>query len=242
MYSKNSGIIVKGAYELDEFVNPKYKKYFPFTDKNRNFIEGCIKLDSSYKSSLNIIVKKLSTDFDGNLKECIKEINRVNSTRLSKKEMDEVKERLVIKYKTEADLKDAIDNDTEGLFKLIGKQISFKSKTGKNITRTNVSFASKFIFYMSKELGCGAHTKYTKYDSVVAENLAHYLDVYDINIKHKYTEKDFQKSTDMDVSWDMFINKYKPSVLSLFNEAIKDHNLINFTLDELDHIIWYTRK
>ena len=241
MYTKNTGITTNGTYELDKFDKLKYNKYIPFTDKNRNFIEGCIKLDSSYASKLSNIVKGLGFDFKTTLKESIVEINRVNRTRLSKAEMDEINDRLLAQYSNELELKTAIDNDTEGLFKLIGKSISFKSSKGKTITRTNVSFATKFIFYMSKELGCSAHTKYTKYDSVVAENLSHYLDVYAIN-KNKYTKKDFLKFKDINDSWDMFINKYNPSIQSLLDEAKKDHILSSLTLDELDHVIWYTQK
>ena len=232
--------ITKGTYELDIFDNEEYKNLIPLTEKNKDFIEGCVHIDSTYSSNLSDLVVELCSSYTrDNISEIIKEINNVNSTRLSEPEMEVLADRLsTTPFDNINYLKTILnggDNDIKKLFNKIADSITFDTKTGKKRTRKNISFATKFIFHLSEELGCKAHLSYSKYDSKVAECLAKYTNVYDIS---GYSEDDFTRGNDL---WDMFINKYNPCLTKLINAVKKVHGY-SIRRDEIDHLIWYTQK
>ena len=74
-----STITAKPIYFLDEFDNPKFKKLVPVTEKNRDFIEGCIRIDSNYKNTLTNFVKDMVANYNyTTILAALKEINKIN--------------------------------------------------------------------------------------------------------------------------------------------------------------------
>lgn len=228
----------KPTYELDELIYHS-SPYVALTEKNRNFIEGCIKIDSNYddKQFVALVTALEFCYTEPNLLEVIKEINRINSTRLSDVEMKEIAHRVFVKYPFLIDLKDALDgsqNDIKAIFQKISESIA----TPNGRKRKNVSFATKFIVYMSEKLSCGANHIYSVYDSKVADCLHEYAEIYDV--QKQYKKADFDKYRNSERIWDMYLD-YCECLTKLMAAVQKEHGYV-ITRRELDHLIWYTHK
>lgn len=235
-----------GICYLDEFANKALtnKGIYPLTENNRNIVETSLACNRAYKSNLSILVKNLTASYKTNeMKDVLKEINKTNSTRLSDAELDVITDRILKRYSNLNDLKKELNCGQSGadrLLNLVGDKITTPVK-GSNKTRSasHPSFASKVIFYLSEQLGCTAHLSFPKYDSIVASKLSSLLDEYGINKNH-YTDKDFELKhpVNINVFWNMYINKYMPSLIDLLNEAKNVHGY-SLSSEEMDRIIWY---
>ena len=239
-----STITAKPIYYLDEFDNPKFGKLVPVTEKNRDFIEGCIRIDSNYKNTLTNFVKDMVANYNyTTILAALKEINKINSTRLSGATMERIAKGTLKEWPDINSLVSALDGSVSGaksLFEGIVKSARYDV----------VSFASKVIFYLSDELNklgrpCNAHKQYSKYDSKVAACLAAYIDVYDILPSGKryyktwFTDKHHKKFANL---WDFYAH-YNDCLGALLRKVQIEHSYIHaLTRAELDHVIWYTQK
>lgn len=227
------------TYELELFEEPELEKLVPLTQKNSDFIEGCIKIDSSYDSTATEeCIKNMLNHFSKkNIKKAVEEINALNSTRLSDEEMKTMTMRILSFKKTEFDNYFKEDK-TDEIFKKLADSIEFKTKGNKKRSRINISFATKFIYHVSKIKGTIAHQKYSKYDSKVAECLPDYMEAY---CNEKHTIEEFKrKNNNINNIWDMYLN-YNECITRLIEQANKTH-CCSFERDEIDHLIWYTHK
>lgn len=239
-----SRIKENSAYYLDEFDDddPEFKKLVPLTKKNRDLIEACVRLNSSYKSNLTDLVKAMVSNYTfTTILAVIKEINRVNSTRLSAKAMNQVAKDMPEKWPDLNSLVSALDGSVAGTKNLFEGIV-------KSVGNAAVSFASKVIFYLSDELNklgypCNAHVHYSKYDSKVAACLAKYIDVYDILPSGKryyktwFTDKRHKKFANF---WD-FYTHYN-DCLGELQKGVQNFHGYTLTRAELDQVIWYTQK
>lgn len=239
-----SRIKENSVYYLDEFDDddPEFKKLVPLTKKNRDLIEACVRLDSSYKSDLTDLVKAMVSNYTfTTILAVIKEINRVNSTRLSAKAMNQVAKDMPEKWPDLNSLVSALDGSVAGTKSLFEGIV-------KSVGNAAVSFASKVIFYLSDELNklgypCNVHVHYSKYDSKVAACLAKYIDVYDILPSGKryyktwFTDKRHKKFANF---WD-FYTHYN-DCLGELQKGVQNFHGYTLTRAELDQVIWYTQK
>lgn len=212
------------------------------TKKNRDFIEGCIRIDSNYKNTLTNFVKDMVANYNyATILAAIKEINRVNSTRLSAKAMNQVAKDMPKKWPNLNSLVSTLDGSVAGTKSLFEGIV-------KSVGNAAVSFASKVIFYLSDELNklgypCNAHVHYSKYDSKVATCLAKYIDVYDILPSGKryyktwFTDKRHKKFANF---WD-FYTHYN-DCLGELQKGVQNFHGYTLTRAELDQVIWYTQK
>ncbi len=109
-----------------------------------------------------------------------------------------------------------------------------------NQVRYNLSFASKFCCYAADYFN--ADYKYPKYDGVVASNLPQYAKLY---LGRRVKKTEFQTpSNQTNRSWKDYgkvYKKYADCIRDILL-SLKDDCGIELTMQELDHIIWYTSK
>lgn len=174
-------------------------------------------------------------------------IDITNSTRMSQEERKKLAKRIYDEYKNVNELKDALKSplgpkDANHIFAILCQKVEFNDKKGNKRERYNVSFASKFCsyaFHYLIEKFENLPNPYSRYDKVVSEVLPAYLGVY-----YQDGRDDNKKSFVIGTKKDLEdkLDKY-----SRYCEAIG--NMINnlpgrakLSRDQVDHIIWYSKK
>lgn len=284
------------TYELDmvevSSTDEKTIKIPALTEKNRNFIEAVVKLDSRYGKEAIInkpndtVLKKLQglseqtefTEFDEdttsfsiipgkkyylgsthywfdaiknnlnndfcNLLGALYNINLTNSTRRSYKEIFYKAKNLREKLNNKLDfntLKNELSKDFSQ--NCNNHIIAYLTDPGQNGSCT-ISLASKFCSYACEYFGLDK--SYSKYDTIVSDNLKYYIDAYLTDeqelsndykkfrgSKFKVNSQGFERSLKVYQAYSYFIERIIETL------AVKK---VSINKNELDHIIWYSKK
>lgn len=153
------------------------------TQKNSNFVEGILAIDSRYKKSVNgeigsskYWVRKMlrGENYSNCLKELITAIDKEDGIHLKT-----TKNGIAIMYDVIKDKCPTLNSLKTELKKPFSKNKNHLIKTileSKNLSSLYLSFASKFCAIVSTELGMG--NNYSKYDKIVSSYLPKYYRVY----------------------------------------------------------------
>lgn len=187
----------------------------------------------------------------GNFEECllgaIISIDRTNSTHLESAIDGRTKMKNIIMRKCHnvKELKEELNKDfrVDPKNHLIGLMCQELPAKGKESTRSNLSFASKFCAYAS--LNFKSSIEYSKYDNVVTSHLGKYIDVYLKDsyyaYKYKYSSERKRNSEDkLQYMTDIYCTYYK--IIGDIIAYLKDEKGINIDRNEFDHIVWYGFK
>ncbi|WP_202109203.1 hypothetical protein [Succinivibrio dextrinosolvens] len=284
----------KNPYELDMEVSSTVEKTIKIpalTEKNRNFIEAVVKLDSRYGKEAIInkpsdtvlkelqwlskqtefvedtlsfsiipgednylgsthywfdaIKNNLNNDFC-NLLGALYNINLTNSTRRSYREIFYKAKNLREKLNNKLDfntLKNELSKDFSQ--NCNNHIISYLTYPGQNGACT-LSLASKFCSYACEYFGLDK--SYSKYDTIVSDNLKYYIDAYLTD--EQDLSKDYNKFRDSKFKVNGQGKKFERSLkvyqaYSYFIERIIEKlavKKVSINKNELDHIIWYSKK
>ena len=242
----------------------KNENMVALTNKNADFIEAVVALDSNYKNDGNPKIvgstaywfqemNKKPYTYDKCLKKVIERIDKVNSTHLVSLE-DGINEMYKI-------IKDCCSNVDE-LKKAVCKNLSDTKYTNllfykllvpikiiKKVSKANnISFASKFISNARYYLN-GGDWSFSRYDKVVSEMLSYYEKIYvDSNTKiskSKYkndsnSRKNKSEEDTMKITYELYL-KYMKTIDTILKK-LKEDNEIEINKNEFDHIIWYSSK
>lgn len=190
-----------------------------------------------------------------NFEECVlgavSAIDRTNSTRLMVEQSgrDKMVDKIcnTLNCKSYKDLVNLLNipfkkDNKEHILSVLTKRID-----GKDNSRYNLSFASKFCSYASQWLkDVGVIEEYSTYDNIVSRTLPKYVEVY-LNETRKL--KDYQvyayarnnlneeeKFNEILTIYERYSNDIKRIL-----DVLKDNEII-MTKDEFDDIIWYSFK
>lgn len=286
-------LIVSPTYELDLMVskNDAAFKIPALTEKNRDFIEAVVKLDSRYGKEAIInkpsddVLKDFQllsehTEFEGNnlsfsivpgkdnylgsthywfdaiknnlnndfcnILGALYNINLTNSTRRSYREIFYKAKNLKEKLNNKLDFNTLKNELSKDFSKDCNNHIiAYLTDPGQKGSCT-ISLASKFCSYACEYFEL--QNSYSKYDNIVSDNLHLYIDAYledrqDIdekynkikasNFKVNGQSKKFERSLKVYDAYSYFIE-------NILEKLRKDNITIN--KNELDHIIWYSKK
>lgn len=208
-------------------------------------------------------MKRSKNDFN-EFKTCVAgaivSIDITNSTRMSHLEREKILERLIggenPLFKNYRQLREALKEhfvpiDGKGkfleeskshVFAILAKGIDIKDKKGKDKKRYNFSFASKFCSYAYHYLVENKKNPnpYSRYDNIVSDMLPTYLEYYVYTSESPKDTKSFKVS-----AGGKFENKLKAyhqycTLIGCILDALHEKDKIS--RDELDHIIWYSKK
>ncbi len=235
--NENKFITLKEAYELDMIGG-----YPALTEKNALFIKSVINIDTRYAKYLKdengnedfigapFKSMKNGKNFEQNLEEAIKIINKSNHTHLLVCEngIEKMKNLICSKCKNYNDLVNELNQDIDKNKDHLFRKMLTALKT-KNGQRINLSFVSKFCVYATKYLNLKGN--YHKYDKVVASNLPSYVEIY--------LNKKINKNAFLTKNIDTYLkySKYIDEIVEKLN-----NNNINISSEDIDNIIWYTNK
>ena len=226
------------------------KKFMPKRDNNGLVIlsqenvakvEAMIKMDSSYAKSFDINYqnssaylfnklngeiyntidsKKLKEHSYQTISDIVKAINRENSTRSSKIEMEEISDR-ISNLKIKDFIKYLKEPKNLELFNLISKKTSYP---GCSRYRRNPSLASKFCHYACFYMFDGEieQDNYSIYDGVLKKVLPLYAEKYGINCDEKQIEE---------------YSYYREIVDKIIKKSKS-----NISRNGFDHLLWYCNK
>lgn len=222
-------------------------------NKGFNPFENPSKSDGKYCGSAAYWFNQMKKgdDFEKCLLGAIIAIDRTNSTHLESaiNGRMKIKDAITNRCKNVRDLKKELIKDfrkdpKQHLIGLMSVEMDCKGKKKAGITRSNLSFASKFCTYASLYLKIKAF-EYSKYDNVVASHLGDYIKLY-LNDKktHKYEYRydSYLKNKSEDkMGYILGIYSCYYDLIGKIINHLKQKG-VTISRDEFDRIVWYGFK